>query len=188
MNLTERFDQALLYALQAHREQYRKGSQIPYFSHLISCAALVMESGGDEDQTIAALLHDVAEDQGGNRRLEEIELLFGGRVRRIVEGCSDTLEFPKPPWRERKEKYLEHLLNADEDVLLVSLADKVHNLRTIYLDYQRVGNQVWDRFRGGKAGSLWYFRSLLEVFRRRFPHPMVHEFERLLGYLEAESG
>ncbi|MFN3309946.1 MAG: HD domain-containing protein, partial [Anaerolineales bacterium] len=153
--------------------------------HLLSCAALVMESGGDEDQAIAALLHDVAEDQGGHSRLVEIEALFGERVRRIVEGCSDTLESPKPPWRERKENYLEHLLKADNDVLLVSLADKVHNLRTIYMDYQRVGDQVWDRFQGGKAGSLWYFRSLLEIFSQRYPHPMLEEFERLLEYLEA---
>lgn len=184
MELTTRFEQALLYALQAHREQYRKGSEIPYFSHLISCAALVMEGGGDEDQTIAALLHDIAEDQGGKSRLEEIEALFGNRVRHIVEGCSDTLVNPKPPWRERKEKYIEHLSNADEDVLLVSLADKVHNLRTIYLDYQRAGNQVWDRFRGGKQGSLWYFRSLLEIFKKKYPHPMVNELERLIGFLE----
>lgn len=185
MILTERFERALLYALQVHRQQVRKGSQIPYFSHLLSCAALVMESGGDEDQTIAALLHDVAEDQGGNSRLVEIEALFGERVRRIVEGCSDTLESPKPPWRERKEKYLEHLMKADSDVLLVSLADKVHNLRTIYLDHQRLGDQVWDRFRGGKAGSLWYFRSLLDIFRQRYSHPMLKEFERLLENLEA---
>ncbi|PWH15510.1 MAG: phosphohydrolase [Anaerolineae bacterium] len=185
MELTARFEQALMYALQAHREQYRKESEIPYFSHLISCAALVMESGGDEEQVIAALLHDVAEDQGGNLRLEEIEALFGERVRRIVEGCSDTLVNPKPPWRERKERYIEHLDTADEDVLLVSLADKVHNLRTIYLDYQRVGDRVWDRFRGGKEGSLWYFRSLLEVFKVKYPHPMVTEFERLLAFLEA---
>lgn len=184
MFLTNRFKQALRYALEAHGDQYRKGTQVPYFSHLVSCAALVMESGGDEDQTIAALLHDVAEDQGGNRRLEEIESLFGQRVRRIVEGCSDTLESPKPPWRERKEKYLEHLSNADEDVLLVSLADKVHNLRTIYLDYQEYGDQIWERFRGGKAGSLWYFRSLLSVFQSRFPHPLIREFERILNYLE----
>ncbi len=184
MNLTARFEQALLYAFQAHRQQYRKGSQIPYFSHLISCAALVMEGGGDEDQSIAALLHDVAEDQGGNRRLEEIETLFGKRVRQIVEGCSDTLKFPKPPWRERKEGYIKHLFSANEDVLLVSLADKVHNLRTIYMDFQEVGEQIWDRFQGGKAGSLWYFRSLLEIYKQRYPHPMVVEFERILSLLE----
>ncbi|GAB4472275.1 MAG: HD domain-containing protein [Anaerolineales bacterium] len=184
MNLTARFEKALIYALQLHREQYRKESQIPYFSHLISCAALVMECGGDEDQTIAALLHDAAEDQGGLRRLEEIETLFGERVRTIVEGCSDTLESPKPPWRERKERYLAHLLNAEEDVLLVSLADKVHNLRTIVLDYQVVGEKVWERFRGGKLGSMWYFRSLLEAFKVKYPHPLVTEFERLLDYLE----
>ncbi len=186
MNLTSRFEQALIYALEAHRQQFRKGSQIPYFSHLISCAALVMESGGDEDQTIAALLHDVAEDQGGNRRLDEIESLFGKRVRRIVEACSDTLESPKPPWRERKEQYIAHLSTADEDVLLVSLADKVHNLRTIYLDYQKVGDEIWDRFQGGKQGSLWYFRSLLEVFKVYYPHPMVKEFERLLNFFEVQ--
>lgn len=127
----ERFERALVYAARAHRGQLRKGSQVPYISHLLAVSALVIEDGGDEDEAIAALLHDVVEDQGGASRLADVKREFGGRIAAIVSACSDTDETPKPPWRERKERYLEHLETADSSVVGVSLADKVHNAQSL---------------------------------------------------------
>ena len=125
--LTDRFDRAFAFARHLHRDQFRKGTAIPYTAHLLAVAALVLEDGGDEDQAVAALLHDAVEDHGGLGRLEEIRQLFGERVAEIVEGCSDSFTIPKPPWRERKERYIEHLRHADAGVRRVSLADKLHN-------------------------------------------------------------
>ncbi len=146
---TDRFAYALDYATRAHEEQMRKGSEIPYVSHLLAVAALVLEDGGDEDEAIAALLHDVVEDQGGEERLAAVEREFGPRVAAIVESCSDTLVMPKPPWRERKAAYVAHLEEADPSAVRVSLADKVHNVRTIVIDYRRVGELLWERFDPG---------------------------------------
>ena len=166
IELTERFGQALLFAFQLHQQQRRKGSQTPYIAHLLGVAALVLEDGGDEDEAIAALLHDAAEDQGGLETLEQIRLKFGARVASIVDGCTDTYETPKPLWRPRKEDYLGHLQTASPSVLRVSLADKLHNARTILVDLSSQGDQVWRRFNGGKAGSLWYYRSLVQIFQQ----------------------
>ena len=164
MELTARFDEALALALRLHRDQKRKGTDLPYFTHLMAVTAMVIEDGGDEDQAIAALLHDAAEDQGGEKTLETIRLQFGERVSEIVRGCSDTFEMPKPPWRNRKESYLEHLRVASVEVRRVSLADKVHNARSTLYDLQRVGEIVWERFRGGKEGTMWYYQALVEEF------------------------
>lgn len=169
MELTTRFDEALQYASNLHRQQKRKETQIPYMGHLMAVAALVIESGGDEDCAIAALLHDAPEDQGGLKTLDEIRTRFGGRVADIVAGCTDTFETPKPDWRPRKEAYLAHLRAASDDTRLVSLADKLHNARSILADLQSVGSVVWDRFTGRKDGTLWYYRSLIEVFRTTDP-------------------
>jgi (p)ppGpp synthase/HD superfamily hydrolase len=164
-DLSDRFGQALLFAFQLHQRQQRKGSQTPYIAHLLGVTALVLEDGGDEDEAIAALLHDAPEDQGGLATLEEIRQRFGERVAGIVDGCTDTYETPKPPWRQRKEDYLTHLRTATPSIWRVSLADKLHNARTILVDLHSQGGQVWQRFNGGKAGSLWYYRSLVQTFQ-----------------------
>jgi GTP pyrophosphokinase len=183
--LTSRFDDALVYASRIHRNQVRKGTGIPYLAHLLAVTALVLEDEGDEDQAIAALLHDAAEDQGGLRILEEIRQKFGDRVAEIVDGCTDTYENPKPAWRERKENYLTHLQTANSDVYRVSLADKLHNSRSILFDLRREGDLIWERFNGGKGGTLWYYRALLGVFQANYSSPMLDEFGRTV--LEIES-
>ena len=178
--LTERFDRALIFARQLHKDQFRKGTEIPYITHLLSVSALVLEDGGDEDQAIAGLLHDAAEDQGGYQTLNDIRQQFGKRVAHIVEGCSDTIEFPKPPWLERKESYIAHLRTAEIDIWRVSLADKLHNARTILMDLRQNGDTTWMRFSGGKDGALWYYQTLSEVFQEKYDSPMVAELTRLV--------
>jgi (p)ppGpp synthase/HD superfamily hydrolase len=187
--LSERFVRAVALARELHRDQVRKGSDgIPYIAHLLGVASIVIEDGGDEDEAIAALLHDAPEDQGGAPTLERIRSEFGRRVAAIVEACTDTLESPKPLWRERKERYLEHLEEVPEDVLRVPLADKVHNARAILADYREVGEELWSRFRGGREESLWYYRELAEVFCRRRPGPLADELRRTVEQVEALAG
>lgn len=182
--LGPRFEQALVFAAQKHNGQTRKKTDIPYIAHLLSVAALVLEAGGDEDLAIAALLHDVVEDCGGAPMLEEVRHQFGARVAHVVEGCTDTDENPKPPWRARKEQYLRHLRHADEDVRLVSAADKLHNLRSIAADYRRSGEPVFERFTGKRDGTLWYYRALVEEFRRGERNRLVDDLERTLREFE----
>jgi len=165
-NLTENFQQAFVYASDLHKDQYRKGSEIPYLTHLMTVAALVLENGGDENQAIAALLHDAVEDQGGIQTLNEIKEKFGPYVAELVDGCTDAYTQPKPPWKARKTAYLEKLQNADHTILLISLADKVHNARSILLDLQSGDRSIWDKFTGGKGGSIWYYQRLAEIFDR----------------------
>jgi len=165
--LSERFDRAFLLASQLHREQMRKGCGVPYVSHLMSVAALVIEHGGDEDQTIAALLHDAVEDQGGSRTLERIREEFGERVAGIVQECSDSDGDTKPPWEERKLAYVDHIATTSDDALLVTLADKLHNVRTILADHALLGDELWQRFTGKRDGTLWYYRSLEKAFEAR---------------------
>ena len=185
MQLTQRFKDALDYALELHGDQQRKGSDTPYVAHLLAVASLVLEDGGDEEQAIAALLHDGPEDQGGLETLAAIRQRFGDRVADIVHGCTDTYEMPKPPWRQRKESYLEHLQFASEEVRRVSLADKLHNARSILTDLLRCGDDVWSRFNGGKDGTLWYYRSLLQGFRPMNDSPMVTELGWVLQRIES---
>ena len=165
--LTSRFDRALVYAHEAHRDQIRKSSAIPYVSHLLAVASLVLEDGGDEDEAIAALLHDSVEDQGGTDRLEDVRAKFGRRVAAIVDSCSDTVVQPKPPWRSRRELYLMHLRDADTLVLRVSAADKLHNLRCILADWKRIGDRFWERFSAKKEEQLWYYAELVKIFQTR---------------------
>jgi len=183
-NLTEAFHKAFKYAFQLHRTQFRKGSQKPYIAHLMAVSSLVLENGGDETEAIAALLHDAVEDQGGLETLNEIRKNFGEDVASIVEACSDTLLSPKPPWRERKERYIQKLETATDSVLRVSQADKLHNLRSMYVDYQQKGQELWSYFRGRKDGSLWYYQSLVKVFRKHGNTPMLTEMEKLLKELD----
>jgi (p)ppGpp synthase/HD superfamily hydrolase len=187
--LGDRFRRALVIAFDLHRGQVRKGSKgIPYIGHLLGVTSLVIEDGGDEDEAIAALLHDGPEDQGGRATLDRIRAEFGDRVADIVEGCSDTLEDPKPPWRERKEAYLAHLEHAPPEVLQVSLADKLHNARAILSDYREVGEELWSRFRGTREESLWYYKSLVEIFARRCSGPHVEELKSTVNEIEALAG
>ena len=177
---SDRFDDALAYASRIHRTQTRKGSEIPYVSHLLGVASLAIEAGADEDQAIAALLHDAAEDQGGAARLDDIRKRFGDRVAEIVSDCTDSWTEPKPDWRLRKEAYVSSLGEKPPDSLLVSLADKTHNAATINADLAVHGARVWDRFTGGRDGSLWYYAALAESFRRHLPGPGATRFSAMV--------
>ena len=160
-DLTDRFEMALMFATKRHGEQRRKGTEIPYVSHLLGTCALVLEAGGDEDEAIAGLLHDTLEDQVAT--FDEIEKEFGERVAGIVRECSDTEEEPKPPWKDRKTAYLNALADHSESAILVSNADKLHNLRTIVADYRQVGEELWERF-NRESEQVWYYSALAGVF------------------------
>lgn len=181
MTLTNRFDEAFRFAHELHRAQTRKGTSIPYISHLMTVSALVVEHGGDEDQAIAGLLHDAAEDQGGEATLQEIERRFGGDVAGIVADCTDAWTEPKPPWRARKETYLEKLPHKQARSLLVSLADKTHNAEAILLDYRTLGDDLWSRFNGGADGTRWYYQELAGIFVRHMPGPLADRFSQAVG-------
>lgn len=169
--LTARFEQALGYAAQTHRHQTRKSGSIPYLGHLLSVAGMVIAADGTETQAIAALLHDAAEDQGGQATLAEIGTLFGAEVATLVDACSDTLVTPKPPWRARKEHHLSRLASAAETpdaALLVSVADKLDNARSMLRDLRAIGPRLWERFnQPDPQQHLWYYRSLLAIYTDR---------------------
>ena len=187
--LTDRFDRAVLYAIELHRAQVRKGSAIPYVTHLFAVCSLVLEDGGTEDEAIAALLHDGPEDQGGEAVLGEIRARFGDAVATMVAGLSDAMPAigdEKAPWRERKEAYLRHLQGASASVLKVSLADKLHNARSILVDLRADGEAVWTRFNADRSDQAWYFGELLAVFEARLPGSRnLPEFRRVVGELFA---
>ncbi|MEJ7763302.1 MAG: HD domain-containing protein [Thermomicrobiales bacterium] len=184
MTLTTRFDDALVYARQLHAGQIRKGTTIPYVAHLLGVTAIVLEHGGTEDEAIAALLHDAIEDQGGDTTRAEIRHRFGDAVVAIVDGCTDAETIPKPPWRERKETYVAHIAEASPSVRLVSAADKLYNARAILADYRSLGDALWDRFNGGREGTLWYYRALVDAFRAVATSPLVEELDRTVSELE----
>jgi (p)ppGpp synthase/HD superfamily hydrolase len=184
----EKLEEALGYAARVHRDQVRKGTSVPYVTHLLAVAAIVGENGGTEEEVIAALLHDAPEDQGGEARLAEIRERFGDEVADIVAGNTDTFENPKPPWRERKEAYVAHVARAPRSVRLVSAADKLHNARSVLADLRSLGEDLWPRFNGGKEGTLWYYRALVEAFETAGPDPIVEELDRVVGELERLAG
>ncbi len=179
---------AFRYAAEKHDGQTRKQSAVPYLSHLMGVASLVLEGGGDEDLAIAALLHDVVEDCGGMPRLREIRKVFGPRVAKIVEGCTDSFVEPKLEWVERKRDYLTHVKDADDETRLVSAADKLHNVRTILADYRQQGESIWTRFSGKREGTLWYYRALSDEFRRRGTNRVARELEIVVRELEHATG
>ncbi len=180
------FEQALLLALRLHGDDVRKGTRIPYIAHLLAVTGLVIEQGGSEDQAVAALLHDAAEDHGGRATVDVIRDRFGATVARIVEGCSDTLPGPgqpKPPWTERKRRYLEHLRGGDPEVLIVSLGDKIHNARAILSDL-RAGVAVFERFSApSPAHTLEYYVVLADIFEERLRTPASDELARIVDEL-----
>lgn len=186
VRLTEAFD----YVRGLHANQVRKGTSIPYLAHLMAVAAIVMESGGDEDQAIAALLHDAVEDQGRNGRTKaEIAERWGERVVGIVLACTDAETVPKPPWRERKEKYLAHLALAPVEVRRVVAADKLHNAQAILNDYRQLGDQLWSRFNATPQEILWYYRSVVTRLREAESdgamRELVDRLEVVVGALDA---
>ncbi len=184
-SLGPRFTRALELAYELHAGQTRKGSGVPYFGHLLGVTSIVIETGSSEDEAIAALLHDAAEDQGGRETLARIGSEFGDEVAEIVESCGDSLGDPKPPWRERKRAYLEHLEEASESALKVSLADKLHNARTIVVDYRDVGEALWERFNADRDQVLEYYRALAAIFSRLTPGALATELAVTVGELDA---
>lgn len=185
VKLGRRFQRAFLFAAQKHRGQTRKASTIPYIAHLMGVASLVLEAGGDEDLAIAALLHDVVEDCGGEPMLNEVRRRFGSRVAEIVDGCTDAYIIPKPPWQERKENYIRRLKEEGADTRLVSAADKLNNVRSILSDYRAVGESVWSRFNGGREGTLWYYRTLRDEFLRQKPTRITRDLDVAVRELES---
>ncbi|MCS7304620.1 MAG: HD domain-containing protein [Thermoguttaceae bacterium] len=181
--LDKQFAQALCYAWELHCHQRRKLAEVPFFAHLMSVAGLVLDYGGNQQEAIAALLHDAAEDQGGLERLEEIRQRFGDQVAAIVKGCTDSFQQPKPPWRERKEQFLCRLAEASDSVRLVCAADKIHNLRSLIRAYRAHGETIWSAFRGGREGTLWYYRTVLEVLQKGRPLPILQELADLWDQL-----
>jgi len=187
-DLGPRLQGAFRYAAEKHDGQTRKQSAVPYISHLMAVASLVLEAGGDEDMAIAALLHDVVEDCGGMPRMREVRKQFGPRVAEMVEGCTDSFGEPKPEWLERKKDYLREVKHADVETRLVSASDKLHNVRTILADYRKDGEAIWTRFNGGREGTLWYYRALSDEYRRRSPNRITRELEIAVAELEQAVG
>ena len=186
MKLSPQFGKALLYAARIHGGQLRKKTKIPYIAHILGVAAIAMEYGANETEAIAALLHDAVEDCGGAKRLRDIERKFGKAVAKIVDGCTDTDQIPKPYWLERKKNYVAHVRHAPVSTKLVSASDKLHNIRAILMNYREEGEKLWSRFSGGKQGALWYYRALVNAFgRARRIRPLVQEIDRVLTELES---
>jgi (p)ppGpp synthase/HD superfamily hydrolase len=181
---------ALCVAARLHASQRRKGSEVPYLGHLLGTCSIALDYGADEDEAIAALLHDAIEDVQPTQDARAAVAEFGERVLAIVEGCTDSDQHPKPPWRARKQAYVDHLAAADASVLLVSSADKLHNARSVVADLRSHGQSTWDRFTGGRQGSLWYYRALVGAFRANPAHhvALVDELDREVTEMETLAG
>jgi len=179
---SKRLQQAFTYASELHDKQKRKGKDVPYISHLMGVAALVLEHGGTENQTIAALLHDAVEDQGGRPTLDEIRKRFGDEVAQIVDGCTD--ERDEPDWRKRKERHIAQIGKAEPSVRLVAAADKLHNARAMVADYRTLGENLWKRFNKGKEDQLWYYRKIAATLREIGPSALADELGRVVSELE----
>jgi (p)ppGpp synthase/HD superfamily hydrolase len=185
VKLSRHFEEALVYATQAHCNQTRKKTGIPYIAHVLGVTAIALEYGANETEAIGALLHDTVEDCGGMERLVDIRKRFGDDVAKIVAGCTDTYETPKPPWLERKKNYIAHLKDSDSSTRLVSASDKLHNTRAILAELRRHGAEVFERFSGKKDGTLWYYRALVTAFRQHDDHTdLVDELDRVVTQIE----
>ena len=189
MKLSEKFEEALIYATRVHGNQTRKKTGIPFVAHILGVTAIALEYGGNETEAIGALLHDTVEDCGGAERLRDIREKFGDEVASIVDGCTDTYETPKPPWLQRKQAYIEHLNDSDSPTRLVSASDKLHNTRAILAEFRRSGLEVFERFSGKKDGTLWYYRALVTAFRRHGNHEdLIDELDRVVSEIEKLVG
>jgi (p)ppGpp synthase/HD superfamily hydrolase len=193
MALGERFDAALALAHRVHRRQKRKGTSIPYIAHVLGVTALVLEHGGNEDEAIAAVLHDVLEDVaefGAGLTVDalsrEIEARFGSTALRLVEYMTDTVAHPKPNWPERKALHLRALSQAPPSALLIAAADKLHNVRSLIRDYRSAGEALWERFNpeAGRDRTIAYYRAALELFKARLPGALTDDLEREVIALE----
>lgn len=182
--LSSRFDEALIFANRTHAQQKRKHSGAPYLAHVLGVTALVLEDGGSEDEAIGALLHDAAEDQGGEQMLATIREKFGAKIEQIVRECSDTLASPKPPWRKRKEQHLEVLRTALPETIRIMQADKVYNARNLQRSLIEHGPQAWQKFKGGREGTLWYFRQMHTLLSQTRSGYLMMELGRLIEILE----
>ena len=191
--LSPRFALALQFANQIHATQVRKGLGAPYISHLMAVSALVLEYGGNEDQAIAALLHDAAEDCGGRPMLDTVRVMFGNEVASIVECCTDTFEEPKPAWRPRKEAYLERMKHEPERARLVVTADKLHNLSNTLRDIRTKGVDRWiigtaGTPNGSAEKQLWYYRACRDALATGWTSPLLDEFSQAVGDLAGLIG
>jgi (p)ppGpp synthase/HD superfamily hydrolase len=184
VRLSRQFEKALVYATRIHGGQLRKKTKIPYIGHILGVTAIALEYGANNTEAIGALLHDAVEDCGGEKRLRDIERKFGKPVARIVAGCTDTMQIPKPPWRERKEQYITHLKSASQSTRLVSTSDKLHNTRAILRNLREEGDKLWSRFSGGKEGTLWYYRALVTAFRQHGDSDLIDELDRVVTEIE----
>lgn len=169
MELSSAFGDALAWAVALHAAQRRKVLETPYAGHLLAVTASVLQYGGAEEEAIAAVLHDAVEDQGGAPLLAEIEQRFGPRVAQLVLACSDAMLRPKPPWPERKRQHVAKMRTADDSVRLIVAADKLDNVRSLVDAYRRCGESLWQHFRGGREGTLWYYRAMLEALACPLP-------------------
>jgi (p)ppGpp synthase/HD superfamily hydrolase len=192
MSRMKNFESALKYASRLHAKQARKGSNAPYISHLLAVAAIALEHGATEKEAIAALLHDAVEDQGGQATLDEIRRRYGKRVARIVDAVSDTDQSPKPPWRERKEAYVERIRSEPYSVRLVVAADKLHNLRDLLSSYRVQGDDLWTHFKGGRDGTLWHYHAVVDALvdaakpEENQLRAITEEIDRTLAALQQE--
>ena len=189
--LTPRFDEAFAYTHQTHAGHTRKGNGVPYIGHLMGVASIVIDDGGSEDEAIAALLHDAAEDSGGRARLDDIRGRFGDQVAKIVEDCTDAWTDPKPPWMDRKRHYVDHARTLAPASLRVSAADKVHNAYAILRDLRNTGEAVWQRFELERAGPddiVWYYQALVRAYREAGGGRLVDELDRIVRAIEREMG
>lgn len=184
---TERLDRALALATHAFRDVRRKGTDIPYLAHLLAVMVTVAEHGGDEDQLVAAVLHDYLEDIEGSSR-DQLDRDFGPRVGALVAGLSDTVERPKPAWRPRKEAYIAHLARAKPDLKLISVADKLHNARCLERDLRQVGDEVWGRFSAPRDATLWYYRAVVTALAADWMHPLVDELRAVVVSIHLAAG
>ena len=187
-NLSPRLDEALRYARDVHAGQRRKGTDVPYLAHLMGVSSIVLDDGGTEDEAIAGLLHDAAEDHGGRARLDDIRSRFGNAVARIVEDCTDSWETPKRPWTERKRAYVEHARTLAPPSLRVSAADKVHNTYAILRDLRNVGESVWSRFDASADDVVAYYQSLVGAYREAGGGRLVDELDRIVRGIRREMG